>query len=118
MSWRAERAALNHRIEQWRHDWESRDTARFLRHYAPDFRSDEHRLEGWRTLKTRINSSKDWVKISLHNLSMFRSPGKEEIVVVTFEQRYRSNNLNSDLKKRQYWTKRGGQWQIAYEGPA
>ena len=116
--WQAERNALSRRIERWRSDWESRDSDRLLSHYADDFHSDAHDLEEWSQQRRQINASKEWASVSLHGLSMFRSPGKDELVVVTFEQRYRSNNLNSDLKKRQYWVKRGGQWKIAYEGPA
>jgi hypothetical protein len=49
---------------------------------------------------------------------MFRNPGKEEYVVVTFEQDYRSSNLSGQMKKRQYWIKEGGRWKIVYEGAA
>ena len=40
------------------------------------------------------------------------------MVVVTFKQDYRSNNLTDTFRKRQYWIKEQGQWKIAYEGPA
>jgi hypothetical protein len=52
------------------------------------------------------------------NISMFRNPGKEEYVVVTFEQDYRSSNLSNQMKKRQYWIKEGGRWKIVFEGAA
>ena len=52
----------------------------------------------------------------LGKLSVFRNPGKEDLVVVTFEQDYRSNNLSNVLKKRQYWQKEGRHWKIVYEG--
>jgi hypothetical protein len=45
-------------------------------------------------------------------------PGKEEVVVVTFDQDYRSNNLNNQMKKRQYWLREDGKWKIIYEGSA
>ena len=51
-------------------------------------------------------------------MSMFRNPGKEEMVIVTFEQDYKSNNLNNQMKKRQYWIREGGSWKIIYEGAA
>ena len=47
---------------------------------------------------------------------MFRNTGKEEYVVVTFEQDYRSNNLANVMKKRQYWIKEDGRWKIVHEG--
>ena len=49
---------------------------------------------------------------------MFRDPGKEELVIVTFEQDYKSNNLNNQMKKRQYWAREGSTWKIIYEGAA
>ena len=54
----------------------------------------------------------------LSNISMFRDPGKEELVIVTFEQDYKSNNLNNQMKKRQYWAREGSTWKIIYEGSA
>ncbi|HET7775004.1 MAG TPA: hypothetical protein VFK74_01395, partial [Azospira sp.] len=63
-------------------------------------------------------ASKDWIKVKLSDVSMFRAPDKEDYVVVTFEQDYRSNNLNNQMKKRQYWVRENGTWKIIYEGAA
>jgi hypothetical protein len=68
--------------------------------------------------KKQVNASKEWIKVKVDNLSVFRNPGKEEVVVVTFEQDYRSNNLDNQMKKRQYWLREDGQWKIIYEGSA
>jgi hypothetical protein len=38
------------------------------------------------------------------------------LVVVTFEQDYRSSNLSNQMKKRQYWIKEDGRWKIVFEG--
>ena len=51
-------------------------------------------------------------------MSMFRYPGKDELVVVTFDQDYKSNNLSNVMRKRIYWHKQGGQWKIVDEGAA
>ena len=59
-----------------------------------------------------------WIKVGTGNISMFRNPGKEEVVVVTFDQDYHSNNLDNQMKKRQYWLREDGQWKIIYEGSA
>jgi hypothetical protein len=68
--------------------------------------------------KRQVNAGKDWIKVKTGNLSMFRNPGKDELVVVTFEQDYRSNNLSNQMKKRQYWIREDGTWKIVYEGAA
>ncbi len=45
-----------------------------------------------------------------------RDPGKDGLVLVTFDQEYRSNNLSNTVKKRQYWLQEDGRWRIVYEG--
>ncbi len=114
--WAAERTALNRQIEAWRKDWESRDVARYLSHYSKNFRNSEGGIERWSEQKRLVNAGKSWIKVELGKLSVFRNPGKEDLVVVTFEQDYRSNNLSNVLKKRQYWQKEGRHWKIVYEG--
>ncbi len=114
--WNAERNALNAEIGHWRSDWESRDTERYLSHYSKKFSTDNENLADWGRHKRQVNSGKSWIKVDLSNFSMFRNPGKDELVVVTFDQDYRSNNLSNTMKKRQYWTKEGSKWRIIYEG--
>ncbi len=114
--WNAERNALNAEIEHWRADWESLDTERYLSHYAKNFSADREDFAAWARHKRQVNSGKSWIKLKLSNFSMFRNPGKTELVVVTFDQDYRSNNLSNTMKKRQYWTKESGKWRIVYEG--
>ena len=116
--WQSERSALNKKIEEWRADWESRDVERYLKHYSPKFQSKEANFEQFASQKRKVNAGKSWVKVKLSNLSMFRNPGAEELVVTTFEQDYQSNNLNNQMKKRQYWIREDGQWKIVYEGVA
>ncbi len=114
--WASERTALNREIEAWRKDWESRDVDRYLAHYSRSFRNNEGDFAQWSQQKRLVATSKSWVKVELSKLSVFRNPGKEDMIVVTFEQDYRSNNLSNVLKKRQYWVKEGGRWKIIYEG--
>lgn len=117
-NWNAERNALNAEIERWRGDWESLDTERYLTHYSKRFSADRENYSDWVRHKRQVNSGKSWVKLNLSNFSMFRDPGKDELVIVTFDQNYRSNNLSNTMKKRQYWTKEGGKWRVIYEGAA
>ena len=91
---------------------------RYLAHYAADFRSDDVDRAGWESQRRRIIADKTWLRVRLSNLSMFRSPGREDLIVVSFDQHFESDTLNSTLRKRQYWIQREGRWQIAYEGQA
>jgi len=116
--WQAERKALLGMIDEWRRDWESLDVGRYARHYARDFVSDGKNLDAWLANKRKVNAGKQWIKVTTHNISMFRNPGKDEYVVVTFEQDYQSSNLSNRMQKRQYWIKDGGRWKIAFEDAA
>lgn len=114
--WQAEREALKHEIAEWRSDWEGLDVERYLNHYSTKFIGDGQSLAQWSARKRQVASGKTWIKVAADNISMFRNPGKEELVIVTFDQDYRSNNLSNVMKKRQYWLKEGGRWKIIYEG--
>jgi len=114
--WHAQRKALNAEIEHWRRDWESRDTDRYLSHYSKKFSTGHEDYAEWARHKRLVNRGKTWIKVKLSNFSMFRNPGKDELVMVTFDQDYRSNNLSNKMEKRQYWIKEGGKWRIIYEG--
>lgn len=113
-----ERADLMRAIEQWRSDWESRDTERYLSHYADDFNTGKTALTDFAAHKRLVNSRKAWIKVKLENLSLFPYPTQQDLVVVDFEQQYDSSDLSNRMHKRQYWQKRNGRWQIVYEGAA
>ena len=116
--WQAERTALNKQIEEWKADWESRDIDRYLKHYSGRYESGSQKLAEFAQQKRQVNQGKTWIKVRLDNVSMFRSPGKDDMVVVTFEQNYQSNNLSNQMKKRQYWIREEGIWKIIQESAA
>ncbi len=116
--WNRERSELNKTIDAWRADWESRDTGRYLSHYSKRFKSGDQNFDEFSNQKKQVNAGKEWIKVKVSNLSVFRNPGKEEVAVVTFDQDYRSNNLDNQMKKRQYWLREDGKWKIIYEGSA
>ena len=111
-------AALLTAIERWRSDWQALDTPLYLKHYAPTFVSDTQRLPEWREQKLALNAAKTWSKIDLANISAVQYPGEKTLVEVTFDQNYKSNNLNGQTRKRQLWQLISGRWQIIYEGSA
>jgi murein L,D-transpeptidase YafK len=114
----AERANLAAEIEQWRTDWQSRDTERYLAHYSQRFSSGRENYAAWAAHKRKVNAGKTWIKVGLGRITMLRYPHERDVVVVTFDQDYRSNGLSNVMKKRQYWMKENGRWKILYEGAA
>jgi murein L,D-transpeptidase YafK len=117
-AWRAQRAALGETVERWRRDWESLDVERYLGHYSQNFANGDQQFGDWAAQKRLVNAGKTSIQVNLSNLSMFRYPGQEDLLVVTFDQDYRSNNLHNVMRKRQYWMEEQGTWKIVYEGAA
>lgn len=114
----AERSALASALERWRADWESRDTERYLAHYAAGFRSGRQDRAAWAAHKRGVNAAKTWIRVSLGEVAMLRYPREADFVAVSFEQDYRSSNLSNTMRKLQYWKKVDGRWRILYEGAA
>jgi murein L,D-transpeptidase YafK len=111
-----ERAALAGALEQWRADWQSRDTERYLAHYSSRFAAPGQDLNAWGAHKRKVNGAKQWIKVGLSRVAMFRYPRERDFVVVTFDQDYKSSGLSNVMRKRQYWVKEGPAWKIIYEG--
>lgn len=112
------RNTLQQSIENWRRDWESRDSGQYLRHYSADFAAGKQDLAAWAAQKRSVNAGKSWIKVKVDHVSMFLYPGDENLAVVTFEQDYTSSNTSSKMRKRQYWQHAKGGWRIVYEGVA
>jgi murein L,D-transpeptidase YafK len=115
---RALRAELAQRIESWRSDWESRDSEKYLAHYAAGFSAGKMDLAQWSEQKRNVNAGKSWIKLKLDKVSVFLYPGRDDLAVVTFDQDYASSNLSNQMRKRQYWIREGGAWRILHEGSA
>jgi len=106
-------------IEAWRRDWESRDVARYARHYSRAFRSESWDRARWVAHKQRVNAGKRYIRVRLDDMSVFAYPGEQDMAVVSFVQDYSSSNFSSRSRKRQYWKReQDGQWRIVYEGSA
>jgi murein L,D-transpeptidase YafK len=116
--WQQEKKSLLSVIDSWRQDWESRDGDRYASHYSSQFSADGADYAAWTEQKRKVNAGKSWISVGTDKLTLFRYPGKDDMMVVTFRQDYKSNNLNNTMMKRQYWQKENGQWKIIYEGAA
>ena len=111
------RQELTSAIEQWRRDWQSLNTNAYLEHYSKQFRSDNKDYKTWVAHKNRVNNAKTFIKVELSELSILGYPEKDNMVVVSYQQTYASDNFNGTSRKRQYWQKEtGGRWRIVYEG--
>ncbi len=113
----ASQEALQKSIEEWRKDWVSQNTEEYLSHYSKKFFYNDGGLAQWGDYKRGIQASKPKVAIQINDISMFGYPGFEQpVVVVNFEQDYKSASLQNKMRKRQYWVNENNQWKIIYEG--
>jgi murein L,D-transpeptidase YafK len=112
------RASLQRSLDEWRRDWESRDTERYLRHYSREFSSGKQDIAAWSQQKRSVNAGKTWIKVGIDGVSMFLYPGNDNLAVVTFSQDYASSNISNKMRKRQYWQLEKGHWRIIHEGAA
>ena len=122
-SQQAEKAALKNAIEDWRKDWVSQNTDAYLSHYSKKFFYSDGDLQKWADYKRGIQAAKPKVAIQINDISMFGYPGEhkahgltEPIVVVNFEQDFKSTGLQNKMRKRQYWINENNSWKIIYEG--
>ncbi|MBX2868500.1 MAG: L,D-transpeptidase family protein [Acidiferrobacterales bacterium] len=99
-------------IDQWKADWESLDTDRFVSHYSPTHFKN---YNAFVKRKKQVNAAKEFIEIDLNNLSIYDYPGDESMLIVSFDQEYRSDNHHSVTQKKQYWMKEAGRWQIIHE---
>jgi murein L,D-transpeptidase YafK len=114
-----EQKALTETIENWRKDWTSQDADKYLSHYSEQFFYNGGNYQKWADYKRVVQSAKPKVSIQIDNVSMFSYPNmKENIVVVNFEQDFKSATLQNKMLKRQYWINQNNQWKIIYEGAA
>lgn len=116
-NWRARHDQYQNFLEQWRADWESRDAEKYLSHYSTQYYGLGNDYQSWVEYKRQVNPSKKFIEVNLYNTSMFLYPGDENLLVVTFEQDYQSDNFKRRFMKRQYWKmEQDGKWRIVYEG--
>ncbi len=113
----AEKQALQKAIEHWRKDWVSQDTDEYLSHYSKKFFYSDGGFQKWADYKRGIQTAKPKVAIKIEDVSMFAYPDSEQpIIVVNFEQDFKSPTLQNKMRKRQYWVNENNQWKIIYEG--
>ena len=99
-----------------RAEWEKARRARITAPKSIAFAAPGQDLEAWGAHKRKVNGAKQWIKVGLSRVAMFRYPHERDFVVVTFDQDYKSSGLSNVMRKRQYWVKEGASWKIIYEG--
>ncbi len=115
--WREHQKELLQTLTRWITDRENNEHDAYMEHYSrTDFHADGRDYRGFEGHQRWVNRNKDQVSIEFSNLSIFRYPGENELVLMQYDQSYQSNILNVDSAKELYWRKQGPEWKIVYEG--
>ena len=115
--WLEQRQQVMQLLSSWIFDWESLDHDKYSSHYSrTELEAYGRDYKAWDGHKRWVNRDRSWVEIEYNKLNIFNYPGEDDLMLMQFEQRYRSNDLNVDSSKELYWRKTGDQWQIVYEG--
>ena len=114
--WQQKKQYFTSVFSNWLNDWQSLDSERYIQHYSRTFKAGNKNFQQWATHKTRVNQSKKFIRVTTDDLSILKH-SKDDVLVVTFRQHYKSNNYSSVSYKRQYWKQEDdGQWRIIFEG--
>jgi murein L,D-transpeptidase YafK len=119
--WTAFNGAFDNYLTQWKSDWESLNMDKYLSHYSVKFDAEGKDINEWSTHKRRVNAGKNFVQVEISNISVFEYAtvaNQAPMMMVTFDQTYKSSNNNSKMKKRQFWQREDGKWKIIFEGAA
>ncbi len=118
-AWETSGDRIYQHFQQWLADWQSLDVEKYLSHYSTTYQSEnaDYRIF---TERTRRNArQKTFVSVTAKSVEVFLYPGVKNAYLLEFDQDYRSNNYQTDYRKRQLWREQGdGQWKIIHEGHA
>lgn len=111
----AQRQSFDSVLEAWRSAKSAGDMQRLLTFYASDFQSNRKKsLADWAPVLQAEARALKGREIELKDKSLLRWTDSAETMVVTFGEVARG--ARTGTVKRQYWIRRGQQWQIFFEG--
>jgi murein L,D-transpeptidase YafK len=114
--WESDRNFANKLVDGWRRDIEARDASRVVANYSRQFKSEHgETLSSLYEKYQHIFSGVKDISVSLHDVTFFLYPGRDDLIVSTFTQESVIGKTKSVLRKRQYWEKEGSQWKIVSE---
>ncbi len=114
--WDAERNGASNLVETWRHDVESLDQNRVLKNYSSKFKSGlGEDLRTWYERNKGPMATTAGVQVKLRDMTLFRYPGREDVIVGTFTQETSAGRNKTVIRKRQYWAKEGASYKIVFE---
>lgn len=114
--WNTDRQIASKLMEDWRSDMESLNANRLMTNYSRNFKTLQgENLNVWFSKQQQSLQGLHEISIKLRDITQFRYPGKDEMIVSTFTQDTLSGKSKTSIRKRQYWIKEASRWRIIYE---
>ncbi|MFA9274526.1 MAG: L,D-transpeptidase family protein [Candidatus Aquirickettsiella gammari] len=114
-NWNTERQNARRLIDSWQQNLISANPSIALSLYSKNFKNAANEPASiWLAKQTSI-LAKPGNSLKLRDVSQFKYPGREDIIVSNFVLDIQTNRGLSSSKRRQYWGKEAGQWRIVYE---
>jgi murein L,D-transpeptidase YafK len=111
-----ERTQAQAMVEGWRAALESPDPQQLRAKYSSRFRTEQGEdLDDWLARQRKQTEALVKPSMALRSLSLFRYPGREEVVVATFTVDAVAGLKRVSSRKRQYWAREGGAWKVVSE---
>ncbi|WP_298210049.1 L,D-transpeptidase family protein [Acidovorax sp.] len=111
----AERKSFEAVLNAWRTAKSEGDMKRLLGFYAPDFQTYRNKpLDEWSQVLQAEAQALKGRELQLKDKSYLRWTDSADTMVVTFGEV--AKGARTGPTKRQYWTRRGQNWQIFFEG--
>ncbi len=115
--WQQRRQDILQQFTAWLDDWESNDLNRYLQHYSTrELQAEGRNFRQFAGHKKWVNRDRKQVQVEFSNLAIYAYPDEPGLVLMQYDQQYRSNNLNVDSAKELYWKRQDNGWKIVYEG--
>jgi len=102
-------------IESWRITWEKGNFDDYIKFYSKRAVYNLKEYESWTKFKSNVFSSSMNIEVKINNMSFFEHPGSD-LILVKFNQHYKSNLIENKMTKQQLWTKENNEWKILSEG--
>jgi murein L,D-transpeptidase YafK len=111
-----ERKQAQAMVESWRAALEDPDPQRLRAQYSSRFRTEQgEALDDWLGRQRKLTEAMVKPAMALRALSLFRYPGREEVVVATFTVDAVAGPKRVSSRKRQYWAREGSAWKVVSE---
>ena len=114
-NWQSEKLNARKLVDSWQQNIASNTPANAIQLYSKNFRNTANEPALTWLTKQALMTSKPVGSMKFRELSQFKYPGRDEIIVSNFIVDIQTSRGVSSSKRRQYWMKEANLWRIIYE---